>query len=149
MTVLIFNALRCIVFINRLIYNQSCQIYSLQNVPGIKLMPHPFFVVSVIIVLSVMKIYVQKLMLHWHCRGLKKYWTPRDIGLNLKLKNSKAQNSISSRRFTDPVAVQYLEDLGHWDNLEESLAYCAEATLVKLTFVVVFFFQYWSSDWTL
>ena len=35
------------------------------------------------------------------------------------------------------MAVQYLEDLGHWDNLEESLAYCAEATLAKLTFVVV------------
>ena len=77
-----------------------------------------------------MKMYVQKCCRH--CTMIKKkYWALRNNGLNFKLQNRNAQDSISSRRFTDSVAVQYLGDPGLRDNLEELLAYCAEATIGK------------------
>ena len=77
-----------------------------------------------------MKMYVQKCCRH--CAMIKKkYWALRNNGLNFKLQNRNAQDSISSRRFTDSVAVQYLGDPGLRDNLEELLAYCAEATIGK------------------
>lgn len=89
--------------------------------PGINKCFNSFFVVSVIIVLSMMK-NVQKCC--GHCIMIKKkYWTLRNNGLNFKLQNRNAQDSISSRRFTDSVAVQYPGDPGLWDNLEELLAY--------------------------
>ena len=68
--------------------------------PGVNKCFNSFFVVSIIIVLSMMKMYVQKCCRH-------------------------------CRRFTDSVAVQYLGDPGLHDNLEELLAYCAEATIGK------------------
>ena len=108
--------------------------------PGVNKCFNSFFVVSVIIVLSMMK-NVQKCC--GHCTMIKKkYWTLRNNGLNFKLQNRNAQDSISSRRFTDSVAVQYLGDPGLWDNLEELLAYilCRRTRSniwPKWTFIVV------------
>ena len=72
-----------------------------------------------------------------HCTMIKKkYWTLRNNGLNFKLQNRNAQDSISSRRFTDSVAVQYPEIRVSgiiWKSCWH--IYCAEgpeATLAKM-----------------